>query len=420
MKAVIGFGNTNREIKMKIKSLFVAVLLATGVVVAPANAATENPVVNSFTFTPQEIDLQGADTKVTFELVVSHPSGIDNTTVQVSLKNGQKYAFAAPLSRVTPDASSTTATFRGTITFPRNAMPGVYKVSAASVNNKSSAGYQYGTGDILPKDFRNLLGAESAVLIRNGGELNFEYDTVVGPSYDSQNSNLFTDKAKYSSQSAPIWRVGESIKASDYFELTVPGLQLSISSATPKVCSVSGTELKFIATGSCDFTVFTPATKDYAKFEIKNLQEIQSARIKSVLFISKIADQDVKDLGKSITISEVYSAAEGYILPKSITPAVCVASGFTIKLIAGGICSLTYQTGATPTYLASDLYTQSFEILKDGKSVVVPTPVVTPTPVATPTAKPVVKKTITCVKGKKTIKKTAVSPKCPAGYKLKK
>jgi hypothetical protein len=66
------------------------------------------------------------------------------------------------------------------------------------------------------------------------------------------------------------------------------------------------------------------------------------------------------------------------------------------------------------------LYTQSFEILKDGKSVVVPTPVVTPTPVATPTAKPVVKKTITCVKGKKTVKKTAVSPKCPAGYKLKK
>jgi hypothetical protein len=407
---------------MKIKSLFVAVLLMAGVVVAPAQAATENPVVNSFTFSPQEIDLQGTDTKVTFEIVVSHPSGIDNTTVLVSLKNGQKFGFATSLSRVTPDASSTSATFRGTLTFPRNAVAGVYKVSASSITNKSSAGYQYGTGDIVPKDFRNLLGAESALLIRNGGELNFEYDTVVGPSYEGQNSNLFTDKAKYNSQATPIWRVGESIKASDFFELKVPGLQLTISSATPKVCAVTGSELKFIATGSCDFTVFTPATQDYAKFEIKNLQEIQSARIKSVLFISKIADQDVKDLGKSITISEVYSAAEGYILPKSITPAVCVASGFTVKLIAGGICSLTYQTGATPTYLASDLYTQTFEILKDGKSVVVPTPVATPTPSATPTPtpKPVIKKTITCVKGKKSVKKTAISPKCPAGYKLKK
>ena len=218
--------------------------------------------------------------------------------------------------------------------------------------------------------------------------------------------------------------MGESIKTSDYFELQVPGLQLSISSATPKVCTVTGAELKFIATGSCDFTVFTPATKDYAKFEIKNLQNIQSPRIKPVLFISKVSDQDVKDLGKSITISEVYSAAEGYILPKSITPAVCVASGYTLKLIAGGTCSLTYQTAATSTYLASDLYTQTFEILKDGKSVVVPTPVATPTPTTTPTpvatAAPVVKKTITCVKGTKSVKKTAISPKCPAGYKVKK
>jgi hypothetical protein len=85
---------------------------------------------------------------------------------------------------------------------------------------------------------------------------------------------------------------------------------------------------------------------------------------------------------------------------------------------------LTYQTAVTPLYLASDIYTVSFEILKDGKPVVVPTPVATPTPTPvatpTPTAKPVVKKTITCVKGTKTIKKTAVSPKCPAGYKLKK
>jgi hypothetical protein len=86
------------------------------------------------------------------------------------------------------------------------------------------------------------------------------------------------------------------------------------------------------------------------------------------------------------------------------------------------MCTLTYKAEATKTHLASDLYTQTFEILKDGKSVVVPTPVATPTPTATPTpiAKPVVKKTITCVKGKKTVKRTGSSPKCPAGYKLKK
>jgi hypothetical protein len=293
-------------------------------------------------------------------------------------------------------------------------------VSATAVKNNSSAGYQYSTGTIVPKKFRSLLGAESGLLVRSGGNLNFEYATIAGPSYDAQNANLFLNKTKYNSQPSPIWRVGESIKISDYFELQVPGLQLSASSANDKVCSISGDELKFLTIGSCDYKVFTNATKDYAKYEINEIKQIQTARLKSVLYISKIANQDVKDIGKSIPVPEIYSVAEGYILPNSITPSICIASGFTVKLIAGGTCSLTYKTVSSDTYLASDLYTQSFDILKDGQPVVAPTPVVTPTPLATPTAKPVVKKTITCVKGTKTIKKTAVSPKCPKGYKLKK
>ena len=403
---------------MKIKSLFVAVLLMGGIFVAPANAATENPVVNSFTFSPQEIDLQAANTNVTFELVVSHPNGIENITVGVNATNGEKFTYGAVLTRVTPDASGTTATFKGSFTFSRTAPTGVYSVSATTVKNNSTAGYQYGTGTIVPKNFRTLLGAESGLLVRSGGNLNYEYASIAGPAYDAQNSTYFLNRAKYNSQPTPIWRVGESIKISDYFELQVPGLQLSTSSANDKICTVSGDELKFLAVGSCDYKVFTAATKDYAKYEINEIKEIQSARFKSVLYISKITDQDVKDLGKSIPVPEVYTVAEGYVLPNSITPSICIASGFTVKLIAGGTCSLTYKTVSSDTYLASDLYTQSFEILKDGKPVVAPTPVATPTP--TPTAKPVVKRTISCVKGTKTVKKTAVSPKCPKGYKLKK
>jgi hypothetical protein len=50
-------------------------------------------------------------------------------------------------------------------------------------------------------------------------------------------------------------------------------------------------------------------------------------------------------------------------------------------------------------------------------------PKVVATPSASPTVKPPVaqvKKTITCVKGKLIKKVTAVNPKCPAGYKVKK
>jgi hypothetical protein len=79
---------------------------------------------------------------------------------------------------------------------------------------------------------------------------------------------------------------------------------------------------------------------------------------------------------------------------------------------------LTYQTVATKQFLASDVYTQTFEVIDANKPVVAPTPAPVATP--TPTAAPVVKKTISCVKGKKTVTRTGSNPKCPAGYKLKK
>ena len=76
---------------MKIKSLFVAVLLMGGVLVAPAHA-NEKPTVESFTFSPQEIDLSGANTTVDFELVVSHPLGINNTSTLISgVVSGSNY-----------------------------------------------------------------------------------------------------------------------------------------------------------------------------------------------------------------------------------------------------------------------------------------------------------------------------------------
>jgi hypothetical protein len=56
--------------------------------------------------------------------------------------------------------------------------------------------------------------------------------------------------------------------------------------------------------------------------------------------------------------------------------------------------------------------------LSQQKVVVTPTPTPTPTPSAS--AKPVIKTvTITCIKGKTSKKVTAVTPKCPAGYKKK-
>jgi hypothetical protein len=162
---------------MKIKSLFVAVLLMTGVVVAPAASAAEKPIVESFTFSPQEIDLSLTNTTVTFELVVSHPSGIENTFSTLSLRNSRNDTLTARLNR-SDSQLSPKVKFSGSVTIPKNFYPGVYNFSATSVQNNSSAGYQYETGAIENPDVRTLNGAKGGLLVRIGGDLSLDQGDI--------------------------------------------------------------------------------------------------------------------------------------------------------------------------------------------------------------------------------------------------
>jgi hypothetical protein len=283
--------------------------------------------------------------------------------------------------------------------------------------NNSSAGYSYSTGTISAGTVRTLVGATSGLIIRSAGQLNFNYPTIVGPSYESTPSKTFLDPVKYNSAKAPIWKVGETFDPASSFEIQVPSLSMILTSSTPTVCPVVGKSLNLIKEGTCSFIVSTAKTNDYLSTSISQSVTITAARIKPTLIVDKIANQTSKDLPKTISIPAVFSATGEYIQPTTVTPSVCFASVMFVRILSEGTCTLTYRTAETTTFLASDLYTVSFDISKDGQPLPAPTPVVTPTPA--PVAKPAVKRTITCVKGTKAIKRTAVSPKCPKGYKVK-
>jgi hypothetical protein len=93
------------------------------------------------------------------------------------------------------------------------------------------------------------------------------------------------------------------------------------------------------------------------------------ARPKSTFYVGEIAPQLAKDLPKTLQLPPVYSVAAGYVLPLSATPSICIASAFTVRLISGGTCILTYQTQVTDEFLASDLYKQVIEISRDPQTV---------------------------------------------------
>ena len=470
---------------MKFKSILIVAVLALALTPAIAGANVR-PVVESFTFSPNDLDLISANTNVTFELVVSHSSGIKNTTTQVNLAGPNGSTLAANLVRtdLPINTALTKVTFKGVLTIPQGIAAGAYSVSVAEVSNNSTAGYEYGTGVITPNKLRDLVGAENALLVRSNGDLNLSYDTFVGPTHNTTISVAYNNPALFNNNNPPIWKVGESYLPSKYFELRVPSLPLVLSTTTPTICSTDGKELKLIATGSCTFKVSTVKTKDYVLKESTQVVTITAARSKPELIMSVIANQTSKNLPKTIEIFRVYSPTGVYILPQATTPTVCIAAGFYVQIVGGGTCTLTYQSEANTSYLASDLYKVSFEVSRDPQTIIFTPPatvdiagktlaltaaassggaitysttsvescsvtgttlnllkagncVITATqagsstlaPVSTTATimlagtitKPVVnKKTIVCIKGKTTKKVSGSNPKCPKGYKLKK
>ena len=466
---------------MKIKS---SVLLVILMICAPqwvANA-NERPVVESFTFTPNDLDLISANTNILFELVISHPSGIKNTSTVVTLTGPNGGTLAANLTRTDSPINPSQAKiiFKGTLTVPQNITAGSYSVNVAEVYNNSTAGYEYGTGNITPKKIRDVVGAENSLLIRNSGDLNLSYDTFVGPTHNTTIGIAYNNPTVYNNNNPPIWKVGETYLPSKYFELRVPSLALVVSSSTPTICSTDGKELKLIAAGNCTFKVSTAKTKDYALKESTQVVTVTAARSKPELVMSVITNQTAKSLPKMIEIFRVFSPTGVYIFPKATAPTVCIASGFFVQIVGGGTCTLTYQSEANTSYLASDLYKVSFEVTRDPQTIIFTPPAtanlasrtvalsatassggavtyattstgicsitgstlnllmrgncaITATQAGTTTLAPISatatvmiagatapsRKTITCVKGNKSKKVSGTNPKCPTGYKLK-
>ena len=355
---------------MKVKSILIAAVLALALTPAIAGANVK-PVVESFTFTPNDFDLISANTNVVFELVVSHPSGIRNSSTQVTLTGPYGSTLATNLIRTDSpiNLALTKVTFKGTLNVSQAALAGAYSVSAAEVESNSSAGNIYGTGAITPNKLRDLIGGEYALLVRNSGDLNLVYNTFVGPTHDTTLGISYNNPAAYNNANPPIWKVGEIYVPSKYFEVRVPTLPLVVSVTTPAICSTDGKELKLIAIGSCVFKVSTAKTKDYAAKESTQVVTVTAGRTKPDLIMSVIANQTSKNLPKTIEIFRVYSPAGIYILPQATTPTVCIAAGFYVQIVGGGTCTLTYQSEANTTYLASDLYKVSFEVSRDPQTI---------------------------------------------------
>jgi hypothetical protein len=475
---------------MKLKSLLVtSIIVFSSINLNLATAADQPwaiPELVSFEFSPKEIELTQLNQTVSVIVKVSHPIGIKSEKINIYLRNAINpqsfvYQFAALRTQNITQNNLTTATFTSSFKLPTTIASGVWNLSSESIQGLASInaiGWPE-SASFTPANLRDMNGAENSLLVRLDGNLNYDLQTFVGPAYRSQ-AMASDDKPMTLNVEPPIWKVGEVIDTSKYFQLRVKAVPLEMISKTPQICQATGSFLKLLTTGECNYRVFTSKTKDYIYKELNLYSTVTQARIKPELSIPKIINQTSEGLPKTISRDTVHFY--GSILsPKTLTPSVCIPTNTGITLYSGGICELQYSTEATLTYLASDIYLQRFEVIRNAQTISFTPPAtanlsakslaltatassgaavtysttstgicsvtgstlnllksgncsITATQAGTSTLAPIsatstvmitgslapVNKTITCVKGKSTKKVSGANPKCPKGYKLKK
>ena len=355
---------------MKLRTLFIALAFSISIFPLPS-FANEKPVVESFKVQPETIELNAATTKIDFELIVSHPLGIENEKVEVTIFNSRGDSFTTQLYRTEfpKNFDLKKVVFKGSFSFPRNAYVGVYKYKASTVKNLDLEGYQYETGVIMGPILRTTIGIEEGILVTSFGNLDLDFDTFVGPTYDNFSGISFIDVRKYNSSVVPVWRVGQTYDPSKYFELHVPTLKLFIQSLTPKTCPSTGGLLNFISEGVCSFEVFTEQTNLYKKKTITQNATIKSQKKQIELFVEKIPNQKSENLPKTMDLPPVIGGPNIYVMPKSTTPTICVATDLRLKILSGGTCILAYQTEETEDYEASKVYLQQIEVERKDQAI---------------------------------------------------
>jgi len=328
------------------------------------------PSLISFTMSPDTVDIAAQNSTVSFDLVVSSANGIASTQTLITLTDGFNLSTAFPIKRTDSpiDYSRTTVEFKGSYNLAGSLSAGVYKATSSPIIGRTSTGADgYPTQKFSATTSSKIFGAYNSLLVRAAGNLNYNFATFVGPSFNISRGTIFVDP-KYNSMPAPIWRVGETFLPRDYYELEVPSLKLKVKTTTPSTCLSGGVSVQFVAPGNCEFIVFTDQTPDYQYRQDIVDVTVGPSRLKPTLIVNPLASQSSSSLPQLIPGPVVYGPF-GLVVPASSTPSVCNAAGSYISITSGGICTLLYSTPGSSDYLPADPVPLSFEVTRSPQSI---------------------------------------------------
>ena len=135
------------------------------------------------------------------------------------------------------------------------------------------------------------------------------------------------------------------------------GLAMSYSSATPSVCSVSGSTVGFLQIGTCTINAEPEGSRDYKPAQAEQSFPVKDAQ--TIVFTSSAPGSAVVG-GAAYTVAA--SASSGLAMSySSATPSVCTVAGSIVSFVGAGTCTIDAEPEGSADYAPAQAE-QSFPV----------------------------------------------------------
>lgn len=302
------------------------------------HAASGSNYSASVTFTPSSAGPQSA----TLSLADTANGGEGTATVYgTGQETAQSITFTAP--------ATTTYTYSPTLTITLGATGGASNNPVIFTVDATSKGAGSISGDTL-----TVTQAGSIIIDANqkGGLVNGVYYAAATQAQLTLTINPASQSITFGA--IPTQTVGTPLTLS---ATASSGLDVTFTSATSSICTVSGTAATFIASGSCTINADQAGNADYAAADTVSQSFTVNGEAQTITF-GAIPTQNV---GTPLTLSATASSGL-QVTFTSTTTSVCTVSGTTATFLATGTCSINADQAGNSAYAAAPTVTQSFTV----------------------------------------------------------
>ncbi len=139
------------------------------------------------------------------------------------------------------------------------------------------------------------------------------------------------------------------------------GLTVGFSSATPAVCTVSGTTATILSAGTCTVDAQQPGSVNHLPASLVS-RSFSIAKAAQTVSFTQPADQT---FAPNLTVALTASATSGLTVTfASTTPAVCSVAGSTASILAVGTCTIEATQAGNGNYNGAATVSRSFSVAK--------------------------------------------------------